>query len=85
MPEVRNAKITNGIAEGFNNTMKTIIKISYEYNNFDRFRRRALIISQKNGNNRFGDAVPKPLGFIDLKNKNRNKKRKNFLLFLFYI
>lgn len=47
MPEVRNAKITNGIAEGFNNTMKTIIKISYGYNNFDRFRRRALIISQK--------------------------------------
>ena len=35
---------TNGIAESINNHLKTIIKIAYGYHNFDRFRRRAMII-----------------------------------------
>ena len=35
---------TNAIAEGLNNQLKTIIKAAYGYNNFERFRTRALII-----------------------------------------
>ncbi len=35
---------TNAIAEGLNNQLKTIIKAAYGYNNFERFRKRALII-----------------------------------------
>ena len=35
---------TNGIAESINNHLKTIIKTAYGYHNFDRFRRRAMII-----------------------------------------
>ena len=35
---------TNGIAESINNQLKTIIKVSYGYHNFDRFRKRALLI-----------------------------------------
>lgn len=35
---------TNGIAESINNHLKTIIKTAYGYHNFDRFRRRCLVI-----------------------------------------
>ena len=35
---------TNAIAEGLNNQLKTIIKSAYGYNNFERFRKRALSI-----------------------------------------
>jgi len=35
---------SNGIAESINNHLKTIIKVSYGYRNFDRFRRRAMMI-----------------------------------------
>ena len=34
----------NGIAEALNNHLKTIIKMAYGYHNFDRFRRRAMLI-----------------------------------------
>ena len=36
--------ITNAIAENMNNHLKTILKAAYGYNNFDRFRKRALLI-----------------------------------------
>lgn len=36
---------TNGIAESINNHLKTIIKVSYGYHNFERFRKRAMLIS----------------------------------------
>lgn len=35
---------TNGVAESINNHLKTIIKTAYGYHNFDRFRKRALMI-----------------------------------------
>lgn len=35
---------TNGIAESINNHLKTIIKTAYGYHNFNRFRKRAMII-----------------------------------------
>lgn len=35
---------TNGIAESINNHLKTIIKFSYGYHNFERFRKRAMMI-----------------------------------------
>lgn len=35
---------TNGIAESINNNLKTIIKVSYGYHNFVRFRKRAMLI-----------------------------------------
>lgn len=37
---------SNGIAESINNNLKTIIKVSYGYHNFERFRKRAIFISQ---------------------------------------
>lgn len=41
---------TNGIAESINNQLKTITKSAYGYRNFDRFRKRAMmIITYKNG------------------------------------
>lgn len=43
-PNSLNLNLSNGIAEGFNNKIKTIIKISYGYSDFVRFRKRALII-----------------------------------------
>ena len=36
--------ISNGIAECINNNIKTIIKLSYGYRNFERFRKRCLIM-----------------------------------------
>lgn len=36
---------TNAIAESLNNGLKTIIKDAYGYQNFERFRKRALLIS----------------------------------------
>lgn len=35
---------SNGIAESINNNLKTIIKVSYGYHNFERFRKRAMLI-----------------------------------------
>ena len=37
---------SNSIAESINNNISTIIKVSYGYRNFDRFRRRVMIISR---------------------------------------
>ena len=37
-------KLTNAVAESLNNQLKTIIKSAYGYHNFERFRKRALII-----------------------------------------
>ncbi len=35
---------TNAIAESLNNQLKTVIKVAYGYKNFERFRKRALLI-----------------------------------------
>lgn len=40
----RDNKYTNAIAECINNQLKTIIKSAYGYHNFERFRKRALLI-----------------------------------------
>ncbi len=37
---------SNGVAEAVNNNLKTIIKVSYGYQNFERFRKRCMLISQ---------------------------------------
>ena len=37
-------KLTNAVAESLNNQLKTIIKSAYGYHNFERFRKRALLI-----------------------------------------
>ena len=37
-------RYTNAIAEGLNNQLKTIIKQAYGYHNFERFRKRAMLI-----------------------------------------
>lgn len=37
---------SNGIAESINNNLKTIIKVSYGYHNFERFRKRCILISR---------------------------------------
>ena len=39
---------TNAIAEGLNNQLKTIIKSSYGYRNFERFRKRAMLMQSYN-------------------------------------
>ena len=36
-------RLTNGIAESINNHIKTTIKYSYGFENFERFRKRALL------------------------------------------
>lgn len=41
----RTFKYSNSIAENINNHIKTLIKISYGYKNFQRFRKRMLLIS----------------------------------------
>lgn len=41
-----NLNLSNGIAECLNNKIKTILKISYGYSNFSRFRKRVLLIDQ---------------------------------------
>ncbi|NCA95452.1 MAG: hypothetical protein EOM74_00565 [Methanomicrobia archaeon] len=41
-------RYTNAIAEGLNNQLKTILKSAYGYHNFDRFRKRALLIMTYN-------------------------------------
>ncbi len=38
-------RITNAVAEGINNKIKTIVKSAYGYNNFIRFRNRVMLIS----------------------------------------
>ena len=40
----RSKHYTNGIAEALNNHLKTIIKMAYGYHNFERFRKRAMLI-----------------------------------------
>jgi len=45
-------RYTNSIAEGANNHLKTILKAAYGYHNFERFRKRALLISSNNKPNR---------------------------------
>lgn len=40
----RKVKYTNSIAECLNNQLKTIIKNGYGYHNFERFRKRAMMI-----------------------------------------
>ena len=40
----RQMKYTNAIAESLNNQLKTIIKSAYGYHNFERFRKRAMLI-----------------------------------------
>ncbi len=40
----RNLRLTNAIAEGMNNKIKTIIKIANGFTNFDRFRKRLLLV-----------------------------------------
>ena len=37
-------RYTNAIAESINNHLKTLIKMAYGYHNFERFRKRALLI-----------------------------------------
>jgi len=37
-------KLTNAVAESLNNQLKTIIKSAYGYHNFERFRKRTLLI-----------------------------------------
>ena len=35
---------TNGVAEGNNNAVASLIKIAYGYGSFERFRKRILLI-----------------------------------------
>ena len=42
--EFKGIKYTNAIAECINNKLKSIIKSAYGYRNFERFRKRALLI-----------------------------------------
>ena len=37
-------RYTNGITQSINNHLKTIIKTSYGFHNFDRFRKRSMLI-----------------------------------------
>lgn len=37
-------RYTNGMAESINNRLKTVIKVAYGYSNFERFRKRVLLI-----------------------------------------
>ncbi len=38
------SRYTNGVAESINNLLKTIVKVSYGYHNFERFRKRVMLI-----------------------------------------
>lgn len=42
--EAKRERLTNSIAECLNNQLKTIIKSAYGYHNFERFRKRAMLI-----------------------------------------
>jgi len=42
--KVKEIRYTNAIAESINNQLKTIIKNAYGYHNFERFKKRALMI-----------------------------------------
>ena len=42
--------ISNGITENMNNHIATIIKIAYGYSNYERFRKRVLLICKYNKN-----------------------------------
>lgn len=44
-------RLTNAIAENTNNHIKTIIKVSYGLRNFERMRKRAIILSRKKVHN----------------------------------
>ena len=54
-----NFRYTTGIAENVNNHIKTIIKMSYGCLNYERFRKRVLIISRHNKMNRVPGYEPK--------------------------
>lgn len=43
-----NNHLSNSMAENMNNHIKTIIKISYGMNNFERLRKRAIIVANNN-------------------------------------
>lgn len=45
-------KYSNSVAENLNNHIKTLIKISYGYKNFQRFRKRILLVSSYNKKHR---------------------------------
>ena len=40
----RNRAYTNGVAEGNNNVVTSLVKIAYGYGKFERFRKRILLI-----------------------------------------
>ena len=42
--DAKKNKYTNAIAECINNQLKTIVKLAYGYHNFERFRKRAMLI-----------------------------------------
>ena len=42
--DAKQNKYSNAIAECINNQLKTIIKSAYGYHNFERFRKRAMLI-----------------------------------------
>ncbi len=42
--EARERGLTNATAEGMNNQIKTIIKAAYGFENFERFRKRIMLI-----------------------------------------
>ena len=42
--EAREKKLTNATAEGMNNQIKTMLKSAYGYENFERFRKRLMLI-----------------------------------------
>ena len=44
---VQGKRYSNGPAEGLNNAIKTIIKDANGYKNFDRFRKRILLVLNK--------------------------------------
>jgi len=47
-----NKRYTNGLAEGNNNALASLIKISYGYHNFERFRKRIMLIATYNKSRR---------------------------------
>ncbi len=40
-------RLSNGLAEGLNNSIKTLIKDANGYQNFERFRKRILLVLNK--------------------------------------
>jgi len=46
--EATQMKLTNATAEGMNSHIKSLIKSAYGYENFERFRKRILLIHKYN-------------------------------------